>query len=305
MSWFERRWYSKQPAPCYLRPLSCLYSALSKRKKKSDLARQWRSPVPIIVVGNISVGGTGKTPLTISLIERLKSEGFNPGIVSRGYKAQASAFPFDVSKAHSAVESGDEPYMLAQRCQCPVIIDPDRPAAARYLLEHYQCDLIISDDGLQHYKLGRDIELVVIDGERGLGNGALMPAGPLRESVERLAAVDFVITNGSLKHEIAGLSKSFAMELEPSSLHNCVTGESASMADFKGATVHGVAGIGNPQRFFNTLTESLQVNVIPHAKADHSLYTQQDFEFSDQLPVFMTEKDAVKVTDLSLSNVGI
>jgi len=302
MSWLERRWYSDQPAPCALKPFSSLYQFLAKRKKNTDLLQAWVAPVPVIIVGNISVGGTGKTPLTISLVERLKREGYKPGIISRGYKSKATTFPFDVTKADSPELVGDEPFMLAQRCQCPVIIDPNRPSAAQYLLDNYECDLIISDDGLQHYRLDRDIEVVVIDGERGLGNRALMPAGPLREQPERLHSVDLIISNGQLKSMVAEAASIEEMHLQPTALKNCLTDEGMPLGALNGRQVHAVAGIGNPQRFFNTLEQELKVTVIPHAKPDHSFYTVDDFQFGDNYPVIMTEKDAVKVTGFAQSH---
>ncbi|WP_415888294.1 tetraacyldisaccharide 4'-kinase [Neptuniibacter sp. SY11_33] len=302
MSRLEGRWYSKKPAPCTLKPFSALYRFLANRKKNADLQQAWVAPVPVIIVGNISVGGTGKTPLTISLVERLKREGYKPGLISRGYKSKATQFPFDVTTAESPELSGDEPYMLAQRCQCPVIIDPNRPAAAQYLLDNYECDLIISDDGLQHYRLDRDIEIVVIDGERGLGNRALMPAGPLREEPDRLRSVDLIVSNGRLQSKIAEATSIEEMVLQPTVLKNCLTDEELSLDTLCGRQVHAVAGIGNPQRFFNTLEQELKVTVIPHAKPDHSFYTVDDFQFGDDHPVVMTEKDAVKVTEFAESH---
>ncbi|WP_415896311.1 tetraacyldisaccharide 4'-kinase [Neptuniibacter sp. QD57_21] len=298
----EGRWYSEKPAPCVLKPFSALYRFLAKRKKDADLQQAWVAPVPVIIVGNISVGGTGKTPLTISLVERLKLEGYKPGIISRGYKSKATQFPFDVTTAGSPELAGDEPFMLAQRCQCPVIIDPNRPSAARYLLDNYECDLIISDDGLQHYRLDRDIEIVVIDGERGLGNRVLMPAGPLREEPDRLRSVDLIVSNGCLQSKIAEAATVEEMFLQPTALKNCLTDEELSLDALSGKQVHAVAGIGNPQRFFNTLEQELKVTVIPHAKPDHSFYTVEDFQFSDDYPVIMTEKDAVKVTEFAQSH---
>ncbi|WP_415898375.1 tetraacyldisaccharide 4'-kinase [Neptuniibacter sp. QD48_11] len=302
MSWLEGRWYSEKPAPCVLKPFSSLYKFLAKRKKGADLQQVWVAPVPVIIVGNINVGGTGKTPLTISLVERLKQEGYKPGIISRGYKSKATQFPFDVTTADSPELSGDEPFMLAKRCRCPVIIDPNRPNAAKYLLDNYECDLIISDDGLQHYRLDRDIEIAVIDGKRGLGNRALMPAGPLREEPDRLCSVDLIVSNGRLQNKIAEAATIEEMFLQPAAIVNCLTDEELALEVLRSKQVHAVAGIGNPQRFFNTLEQELQVTVIPHAKPDHSFYTVEDFQFGDDYPVIMTEKDAVKVTEFAQSH---
>ncbi len=300
MSWLEKRWYSNKPAPLLLRPLARLFHLVAERKKKRDQQNPWISPVPLVIVGNITVGGTGKTPFTCYLVKLLKAQGFKPGIISRGYKSTAQNYPFDVSQANSADEAGDEPFMLQRLCACPVIIDPDRPAAAEYLLSRYDCDVIISDDGLQHYRLGRDIEVAVIDGERGLGNGALLPAGPLRETESRLHAVDFIIANGCMCSSLA--IDQYVMKLEPARFVSLAGNRSVDCAAWQQGDVHAVAGIGNPQRFFNTLKFDIGLNVIAHPKPDHHRFTARDFAFADSLPVIMTEKDAVKLLNTGLSD---
>lgn len=300
MTWLEQRWYSKQSAPFFLKPFVPLYKFLAAKKKTKDLRLQWQAPVPVIVVGNISVGGTGKTPLAIYLVSLLKKNGFNPGIISRGYKSKAPHYPFDVSDATDSSQCGDEPYMLHKRCDCPVVIAPDRVSAAKCLLQKYNCDLIISDDGLQHYKLGRDIEIVVVDGERGFGNKSLLPAGPLREDISRLSSVDFVVSNG-IWRQCKGNINALQMDLVLENVMS-INGAVADKQEFNGKTVHGVAGIGNPERFFNTLREKLGVRVISHPMPDHHDYAISDFEFEDSFPVLMTEKDAVKVKSIGLNN---
>lgn len=302
MNWLERRWYADRPAPCYLKPLAALYRFLSQRKQRKDLKQQWCAPVPVIIVGNISVGGTGKTPFTTYLIPLLISQGYKPGIISRGYKSQAPHYPFDVSKAESPIEAGDEPYLLYKRCHCPVIIGSDRVAAAQYLLSHYDCDLIISDDGLQHYRLGRDIEISLIDARRGLGNGAIMPAGPLREGPDRLAQVDYVVVNGDGYNLPFPVEEVAVMQLVPSVFKSCTGPETKSLNAFNNTSAHAVAGIGNPQRFFDLLKMQFSIKVIEHAKPDHYHYSEEDFRFDDNLPVLMTEKDAVKITEPALKN---
>ncbi len=301
MNWLEKRWYSNKPAPCTLAPLEALYRYLSGKKTKRDLKTQWHAPVPLIVVGNITTGGTGKTPLTTYLVELLKRNGFTPGIVSRGYKSKASYYPFDVSKASSPREAGDEPYMLHARCQCPVIIDADRVSAVQYLLEHYDCDVVISDDGLQHYRLGRDIEIAVIDSKRGLGNQRQIPMGPLREPIGRLQHVDFIVTNGGQWSELPSELVSYPMVLNPTVLKDCVNGFEQSIEGFKPRKINAVAGIGNPQRFFDTLTSLFDAEIKCHPKPDHYQFIQSDFEFRSGEVTVMTEKDAVKAAPLNLT----
>ena len=303
MSWLERRWYASEPAPCWLFPLETLFKLLAQRKKNKALELSWEAPVPVVVVGNISVGGTGKTPLVSYLVELLKLEGFSPGVISRGYRSSAPNYPFDVSQAEDVSQCGDEPYLIHQRSQCPVIIDADRVAAAQYLLEHYDCDVIISDDGLQHYRLGRDIEIAVIDGKRGLGNGHCLPAGPLRESPHRLASVDFIVSNGPLCREIADVDISeYTMQLEPQAFVSIDRSTQVPLSAFDTKSVHAVAGIGNPQRFFDTLRGCSQSMITEHSFPDHHHYSESDLSFADNNPVVMTEKDAVKASAFTLSD---
>ena len=198
MTWLEKRWYSTS-TPLLLLPFEWLFRLLVLLRRlafRLGLKPSYALPVPVIVVGNISVGGTGKTPLVVWLVSLLRKAGYHPGIVSRGYGGKAERWPQQVRPDSDPQTVGDEPVMLAQRCACPIVAAPDRVAAAKLLLKHTKCDLIITDDGLQHYRLKRDIEIVVVDGERRFGNGHCLPAGPLREPQSRLAEVDFVIANG-------------------------------------------------------------------------------------------------------------
>lgn len=291
----EQSWYSGARWPLLLWPLESVFKAIARSRKKKLLSSQWTSPVPLIVVGNISVGGTGKSPLTIHLIELLREKGYKPGVVSRGYGAQPVSFPFQVSPDSSTVDSGDEPLMIVHRTGVPFVIDPDRPAACRFLLEHNDCDIILSDDGLQHYQMSRDIELAVIDAARGIGNGHCLPVGPLREPETRLESVDFVLINGDGEYEYPG---AFSMSLIPTRLIRIGDGQEVDWDDV-GNKVQAVAGIGNPWRFFQTL-RSQGLEVSEHAFKDHHRFNQDDFTFNDTLPVIMTEKDAVKCANLSL-----
>ena len=295
----QRAWYEGHPALALLAPLEMLYRRVvtDKRKRFMDgLSDCYRSPVPVVVVGNITVGGTGKTPLILWLIEHCQRRGLRVGVVSRGYGARPPEYPWRVEPEHSAAEAGDEPLLIAQRTNVPVMIDPDRSRAVRKLLELESLDLILSDDGLQHYRLARDLELVLIDAARGLGNQRCLPAGPLREPLERLDSVDAVLVNGTLTDSPSG----FGFALQPSKLIELSTGQVRSLDHFpSGQQMHAVAGIGNPQRFFATL-EALHWRPIPHAFADHARYSLEQLSFSPELPLVMTEKDAVKCRAFAL-----
>lgn len=296
MGWTERlvnAWYQGHPALFLLRPLEWLYRAVVQRKRQRFLAGQspsYRAPVPVIVVGNITVGGTGKTPLILYLIEHCRARGVRVGVVSRGYGAQPPSVPWRVTAEQSAEEAGDEPLLLVQRSGVALMIDPDRARAVQALLSAEPLDLILCDDGLQHYRLARDLELVLIDAVRGLGNGRCLPAGPLREPQARLQSVDAVLFNGASVDSAEG----FGFTLQPTALVNVASGERQSLDVFApGQAIHAVAGIGNPQRFFRTL-EALNWRPIAHAFADHATYSAASLEFSPSLPLLMTEKDAVK-----------
>ena len=303
-SWYRDDWLSKS-----LAPLAALFGFVARRRRLIHQRNRQPLPVPVIVVGNISVGGTGKTPLLIALVAALRDAGYRPGVVSRGYGGQAPSYPFLVTADTEPAQGGDEPVLIASQCQCPVVVDPDRRRAAEHLLTHSNCNLIISDDGLQHYRLPRDIEIAVIDGKRGFGNGRLLPAGPLREPVERLAEVDFVLSNGELQPEVAQQlegQQATIMKVAPTGqLRPLVPGEVSPVSPrdwpFTRREVNAVAGIGNPQRFVDTLKE---LGFVPHLHAfpDHHKYRADDLQFSPQRPIIMTAKDAVKCRSLVPDN---
>lgn len=257
-------------------------------------------PVPVIVVGNISVGGTGKTPLVIELISQLRKAGYTPGVVSRGYGARPGCYPYFVQSNSLPKEGGDEPCLIVRRTEVPLVIDPDRMAAAHALLERFPCDVLISDDGLQHYAMPRDIEIAVIDGRRGLGNGRCLPEGPLREPPERLSLVDWVVFNGApvADMELPQLRReAVVMQLVPGQLWPLGGEAKRSSEDWAAVRkVHAVAGIGHPQRFFDTL-RTLGFDPVEHPFADHAPYKAGQLDFEPSLPVLMTEKDAVKCID--------
>jgi tetraacyldisaccharide 4'-kinase len=287
----ESLWYQNSLAGLVLAPLGWLYCAgviVRRGAYRFGIARIGRVGAPVIVVGNISVGGTGKTPLVIWIARLLVSRGLRPGIISRGYRGRAKKWPQQVRPDSDPVMVGDEPVLLARETRCPVAADPDRLRAARSLLAHAECDVIISDDGLQHLALGRDVEIAVIDGVRRHGNRRCLPAGPLREPVSRLDSVDLVVVNGG------GIAGEFDMRMS--------TGDARCLADetltrpldtFKVGPVHAVCGIGYPQRFFDTL-ERAGLGLVRHQFPDHHDFAAADIDFNDELPVLMTEKDAVK-----------
>lgn len=284
----DHYWYSTNAVARVLLPLAWLFQWVAGARRglyRLGLLRSYRIERPVIVVGNISVGGSGKTPLVIWLAEVLKNHGYKPGIVSRGYRARTRRFPQRVTAGSDAREVGDEALLLARRTGCPMVIDPRRARAARALAD--ECDVIIADDGLQHYALQRDIEIAVIDGARRHGNGYCLPAGPLREPLHRLTEVDIVVGNG------AAQTGEWRMDMRVTCVRNLLDETIIKMVDdFKGAPVHAVAGIGNPARFFNQLRE-LGLQVVEHAFPDHYDFQARDGVF-DSGAVLMTEKDAVK-----------
>lgn len=294
MSRWVDAWYRDAAWLHALRPLEHIYrSAVARRDAAYRSGRKpvWQAPVPVVVVGNITLGGTGKSPLVAWLGRWLSEHGWRPGIVSRGYGGQAPGYPFCVRDDAEVAHAGDEPLMLAQQTGLPVVVDPDRPRGARRLIDA-GCDILISDDGLQHLALGRDLELVVVDGQRGLGNGRCLPAGPLREPSSRLSRVDAVIVNGDTARELP--IDGYRMHLQPSRWRHLIDGVCypVDKQPFSGR-VHALAGIGHPSRFFATLS-SLGVEVDAHPLPDHHRFSASDLRFTDNRPVVMTAKDAVK-----------
>ncbi|MES2672592.1 MAG: tetraacyldisaccharide 4'-kinase [Pseudomonadota bacterium] len=288
-------WYGKSKWVYLLLPLNWLFCCVSWLRKCYLIQFAQESlAVPVIVVGNISIGGTGKTPLIIALVEYLQQQGHTPGVVSRGYGGKAPHYPYLLNDLTQAKESGDEPLLVFRATKCSVCVAPDRVAAAKLLVEQ-GCSIVLSDDGLQHYRLGRDIEIAVVDGSRRFGNTYRLPVGPLREPISRLKAVDIVVLNNSLQSQFPVYDfPLFNMKLHASAWRQ-VQGQQLISLDklqFE-KSVHAVAGIGNPQRFFNTL-DGLSLTYQPHIFADHHKFSAADFQFANNDPVVMTEKDAVK-----------
>jgi tetraacyldisaccharide 4'-kinase len=301
--WVERMWYGAGPAPAALRPLAALYGSIADGNAQRHKLVAVQLPVPVIVIGNISVGGTGKTPLTLWFIDTLREMGWRPGVISRGYGGRAPSYPMRVTASSDPRASGDEPALIARLTGVPLAVAPDRVAAARMLLDSGEVDILIADDGLQHYRLARDLEVCVIDGARGLGNGQRLPAGPLRESASRLESIDLVVVNGEAAVPLPPTTPPFvSMQLEIAEARSLSEKTMRPLAAFSGRPVHAVAGIGNPQRFFDALTR-LGLDVIPHALPDHHCYAELELAFGDGLPVLMTEKDAVKCGDFELPNL--
>ncbi|MCW5624422.1 MAG: tetraacyldisaccharide 4'-kinase, partial [Burkholderiales bacterium] len=291
-----RHWDQLGPVALLLLPLAVLFAAASGLRRMAyriGLFPSHRMPVPVIVVGNITVGGTGKTPFVQWLVQELRAHGRHPAIVTRGYGARDGG-PAPVNPGDAAAEAGDEPVLLARNAGCPVWRGSDRVAAARALLAaHPECDVIISDDGLQHYRLARDLEIAMVDGARGFGNGLPLPAGPLREPVSRLARCDFVVVKGRAL-PIPGRSDAVSMALVPGPFRQLIHPHRVATADdFAGTVVHAVAGIAAPETFFRSL-EAMGLAIERHGFADHHAFTAADLAFDDGRPVVMTEKDAVK-----------
>lgn len=284
----ESAWYGTARAPWWTTPLSWLYGAVTALRRglyRLGVLRSARLPVPVVVIGNVSVGGTGKTPLTIALADALRKRGYTPGVVSRGYGGSQKE-PLLLDELPDPARVGDEPCLI-RASGVPVAVGRDRPAAAKLLLAA-GCDVVIADDGLQHYALARDLEICVIDGVRRFGNGRLLPAGPLREPMSRLRTVSYRVCNGGVV-----APGDVAMELKGGHIRALIDDHTRPLVDLAGQTVHAVAAIGHPVRFFASLrAQGLQV--IEHAFPDHHAFVPGDLAFGDDMPVLMTEKDAVK-----------
>ncbi|MEA5446607.1 tetraacyldisaccharide 4'-kinase [Gammaproteobacteria bacterium AB-CW1] len=284
-SWLQGRWYGEQQPGIVLRGLARLQAGLVRLNRRRA-ATAWRAPVPVVVVGNLTAGGTGKTPFVAWLAAALKRRGLQVGVVSRGY-GRRSRDCLLVEANSDSRRVGDEPLLLQRLTGCPVAVGADRPQACRLLLSHFSLDLIVSDDGLQHYPLARDREIAVIDGKRGFGNGRLIPAGPLREPLDRLDQVHWRVWNGQRPEAESGL----LMQLRTDSAVNLMDGRRRPLSDFAPGPVRAVAGMGAPQRFFDTLA-GYNIKLIEEAPGDHARWqAEQD----DGTTVLMTDKDAVKL----------
>ena len=305
-----RLWYGESATASWLQPLAALYGLLF-RLRRHAYERGWlktyRAARPVIVVGNLSVGGTGKTPLVAWLAEQLSGSGLRVGIVSRGYGRSRQA-PEVVHAESDWRHVGDEPMLLRELTGCDTVVARDRFAAAQQLVA-LGVDVIIADDGLQHLRLARDCEIVVVDGARGFGNGRLLPAGPLREPASRSHHASAVVVNGTPEHAslLAGEGKLSASTLQMSLLGGNAyrvdgSGGAQPLQHFSGKRVHAVAGIGNPARFFRDL-RARGIDVVEHAYPDHHPFNAANLTFGDDLPVLMTQKDAVKCRSLATAQL--
>jgi tetraacyldisaccharide 4'-kinase len=290
----ENVWQTKHPLSMFLLPLSWIYTLVTIVRRlcyQSGLIAVNQIDAPVIIVGNITVGGTGKTPLVIWLAEYFKSKGFKPGIVSRGYGGKLSGKTQQVRADSDPLLVGDEPVLIAKKTSCPVAIAVERRKAAEELIKYCDCDLILCDDGMQHYSLGRDLEIAVIDGQRRFGNNHCLPAGPLREPISRLKTVDFVVSK-----YIAGRHE-YKMEYSYGDLVSLKEPtKTIPVSSLNGQSVHAVAGIGNSNRYYSYLRNQ-KLNLIMHDFPDHYSFAAEDIIFNDGLAVVMTEKDAVKCAE--------
>ncbi len=299
-TWLSQTWYQRHPVRWLLTPLSACYRSLIWLRQQAyhiGLFKQHQLAVPVIIVGNITVGGTGKTPFVIWLVQQLTAVGLRPGIISRGYGGHAPVSPQLVTADSDPNIVGDEPVLLARRSQCPVVIFPNRVMAGEMLLQSTACNIIIADDGLQHTALKRDLEIVIVDGERQFGNQHCLPAGPLREPLSRLQSIDFLIFNGG-KHPHAHHMQLHAGEL----INLSDPTRRKPLANFAGKTAHAIAGIGHPPRFFKQLRHH-KISVLTHPFPDHHAYQPLDLSFPDKYPIIMTEKDAVKCQIFASDNM--
>lgn len=298
-------WWSKHLLPLnyLLMPWSILYMATVIVRRflyRLGIKKQTTFDVPVIIVGNIVVGGTGKTPLVIYLANLLKNQGYNPGIVSRGYGVKKIEQPITVLSHNDPSEVGDEPVLIASKTKCPIVVSADRVRAVEYLLKEHHCDIVLSDDGLQHYALSRDLEIVVVDGERRFGNHWCLPAGPLREPLYRLYNVDWIVCNGKPFPKSSHFyRKMVLMNLSPLKITAMSDpNKHLEVTEMKDEKIHAIAGIGNPKRFFMQL-KALGLNIIEHALPDHYRFTRKEIDFGADSKVIMTEKDAVKCQKFS------
>ncbi len=303
----EKLWYGKNKSFWLLLPFSFLYGLIScvrRQLYKLGIFKSWQSPVPIIVIGNLSAGGNGKTPLAISLIEALKAKGLKVGLVSRGYGGKSNHYPLILDENTSTKQAGDEPVLIYHRTHVPVAVAPKRIDAVKALLDSHQLDVILTDDGLQHYALARDIEIVVVDGKRLFGNGWWIPAGPMRERRSRLKSVDLIIINGDSSEDFINQypDRTFTMQLIPDHVVNLSTNKQCELSALH--HIYAIAGISNPKRFFDMLTQMGADLVHTESFADHQNFTLPLLEkvVGTNQTLLMTEKDAVKCRQFALPN---
>jgi tetraacyldisaccharide 4'-kinase len=268
---------------------------LRRQLYKSKILKTYKAAAPVIVVGNLTVGGSGKTPLVVAIVKLLRENGYKPGVISRGYGGSTS-YPCLLDEQSSAKQVGDEPLLIKKLAACAVVVDPDRPSAARYLLENTDCNIIVSDDGLQHYALERDIEIVAINASYRFGNGLCLPVGPLREPMTRLKSVDMKVVTGG-----AALNDEYAASLVTGEVYNLLN--PTRKLNPQVGQVDAVAGIAHPERFFTSLQKQGFI-LQRHIFSDHYPFQKNDFT-GLQLPIVMTEKDAMRCIIFAQANMWV
>ncbi|WP_424947520.1 tetraacyldisaccharide 4'-kinase [Candidatus Spongiihabitans sp.] len=307
----QQGWLRARLLNYLLAPISWCYAVLARLRYGCYRAGIFKSrvlPRPVIVVGGISVGGSGKSPLVIALVNHLKEKGFKPGVIARGYGGKSAFWPRAVNQATCAQLVGDEPQLIFEQCDVPVVVGPDRVRNGYYLLDgmngNGNCDIVISDDGYQHFALKRTVDIAVVDGQYGFGNGWCLPAGPLREPIAALKRADIVVINGQSTEEllrhIPACCPIYHMSMELQEAYNLADNRRRKLSEFSNRPVHAVAGIGNPLRFFSQL-EQAGLDIIPQAFPDHHRFTEHDLSFADNREVLMTEKDAIKCRGMSVA----
>jgi len=299
INYIQRSWYNKSNLTIILKPLSwvfCCIVFIREKMYRYKILKSYQLSVPVIIVGNITVGGNGKTPLVIWLANKLKQSGYRPGIISRGYGGKAKKWPQQVRPDSDPLIVGDEAIVLSRRTECPMAVGPDRVATGRALVKYSNCDIIISDDGMQHYRLKRTIEIAVVNANTKFGNELCLPAGPLREPIKRLDNINFVVTNGESS------SSEYNMVYEGEDIY-CLndSNKRINLSEFANQKIHAVAAIAHPDRFFDNL-KAHDIELIEHVFQDHYSFTENDIRFNDDLAVIMTEKDAVKCHRFNVEN---
>lgn len=308
MSVIDKTWYQDRSTllSLALLPLSSLFALISSRRrekyrKRQELGDLYSPKVPVVIVGGICVGGSGKTPLSVALLKHLASKGFRPGLISRGYRGQASRYPFEVSMNSDPALCGDEPLLIKRAVgeQVTVMVDPVRSRGVK-ALERSGCDVIVSDDGMQHYALERDVEIMVVDAQRLFGNRHLMPAGPLREGMWRASTVDLTVYNGAKPADDSG----YLMTLKPLAPKPLSRDPSASLNP--GCEVCAMAGIGNPERFYRTVSDlGFTVAATVEVQDHHRIADERLRQEAALRPVVMTAKDAVKYSGCGIDNLFV
>ena len=296
----QQGWRKPNLASVLLYPLSLLYRlvmALRHAGYRMGIFRSSQLGVPVIVIGGISVGGSGKTPLVIAMVQFLKEQGYSPGVLSRGYGGQSDFWPRQVDKSTTADLVGDEPQLIFERCDVPVVVGPDRVQSGSRLIDAFGCDVLVSDDGFQHFALRREMDVVVIDEESGTANHWCLPAGPLREPISSLDRAHVIVANGNLDRTCRKGKGVLGMQVHVHDAKNLATGLVRALSTFRGGPVHAVAGVGNPQRFFQAL-KGAGLTVEEHAFPDHHQYAPEDFCFDPVQEILMTEKDAIKCREM-------